>query len=53
MDRHIAGRAEIEEDILSFEVPDDALERTAGGGDARALTWMYCTQVWYNCGWPQ
>jgi hypothetical protein len=53
MDRNIVEQADLNEDILTFDLPDDVLERTAGTGDARALTWMYCTHVWYNCGWPQ
>ena len=46
-------RAETDEDILTFDVPDDALERAAGVADGGAMTLVYCTHVWYNCGWPQ
>ena len=53
MDRDVADQIEIDHDILTFDVSDDALERTALIGEAQALTWMYCTHVWYNCGWPQ
>jgi hypothetical protein len=53
MNRDIADQIEIDQDILTFDVSDDALERTALIGEAKALTWMYCTHVWYNCGWPQ
>jgi hypothetical protein len=53
MDRDIADQAEIDQDILTLDVPDDALERVAASAEPRALTWMYCTHVWYNCGWPQ
>ena len=52
MDKDTSGLAEIDPDILSFDVPDDALERAAGA-DGRIVTWVYCTQIWYNCGWPQ
>ena len=53
MDRNAADRTETEEDMLTLDVSDDALERTAIIGQGNALTWVYCTQVWYNCGWPQ
>jgi hypothetical protein len=53
MDRDVADQAEIDQHILTFDVPDDVLERTAASGEPKALTWMYCTHVWYNCGWPQ
>jgi hypothetical protein len=46
----VIGRAEAEERILDYEVSDDSLERAAGD---RAITWIYCTHPWYNCGWPQ
>jgi hypothetical protein len=39
--------------IFNFDVPDDTLERAAGSAEGQAVTWMYCTHVWYNCGWPQ
>jgi len=39
--------------ILNADVPDDTLERTAGTVEGQAITWYYCTHVWYNCGWPQ
>jgi hypothetical protein len=53
MDSDVSNRAETDEDILTFDVPDDALERAAGVADGRAMTLVYCTHVWYNCGWPQ
>lgn len=53
VDRDLVDRAETEEDMLTLDVSDDALERTAIIGQGNALTWVYCTQVWYNCGWPQ
>jgi hypothetical protein len=43
---------ERDENILTLDVSDDALERAAGA-EGRAMTVVYCTQVWYNCGWPQ
>jgi hypothetical protein len=45
--------AATDEEILAFDVPDDALERAAGVSGDGAMTWVYCTQGWYNCGWPQ
>jgi hypothetical protein len=43
--------AEIDEDVLAFDIPDDALERAAAATNGRAITIAYCTQ-WYDCGWP-
>ena len=40
-------------DILNVDLPDETLERAAGIVDGRAVTWIYCTHVWYDCGWPQ
>jgi len=53
MDNDIIGLAESDEDILTFDVTDDALERAAGVSPGGAMTWVYCTQAWYNCGLPQ
>ena len=55
MDSDVIDLTGTDEDILTFDVPDDVLERAAGvsDGDGRAMTWVYCTQAWYNCGWPQ
>jgi hypothetical protein len=56
MDSDIVASTASEEDILTFltfDVPDDALERAAGVTGDGAMTWVYCTQGWYNCGWPQ
>jgi hypothetical protein len=53
MNSDVDDRVESDERILNVDVPDDTLERTAGSIDARAITWIYCTHVWYNCGWPQ
>jgi hypothetical protein len=40
-----------EEIILTVDVPDNTLERAAGAEPA--YTFMYCTNAWYNCTWPQ
>jgi hypothetical protein len=53
MDRDVTDRTETEEDMLILGVSDDALERTAIIDRGKALTWAYCTHVWYDCGWPQ
>jgi len=50
MDRETARQAEPEE-ILTFDIPDDALERAASA-EPNALTWIPCTHVPYDCGWP-
>ena len=42
---------ETDEAILTFDVPDDALERAAAVTDGREMTIAYCTD-WYHCGWP-
>ena len=44
--------AETDADILTFDVPDEALERAAGCA-ALVLTLALCTNDWYNCTWPQ
>ena len=53
MDKHVADRVDSDEIILNVDVSDDALERAAGHPQGQAVTWIYCTHVWYNCGWPQ
>jgi len=53
MNTDVTGCVESDEVILSFDVSDDTLERAGAGSEGQALTWMYCTHVWYNCGWPQ
>ena len=53
MNPDVADCVEGDEIILTVDVPDDTLERAAGSAESRAITWIYCTQVWYNCGWPQ
>jgi len=46
------GPTERDEDILTPDIPDDALERAADVAEGKITTWIYCTQAWYNCGWP-
>ncbi len=52
MDSEVTGQSESKDEILTFDVPDDALERAATA-EQSAHTWIYCTYAWYNCGWPQ
>jgi hypothetical protein len=47
----VNGLAKLGEDILTFDVSDDALERAAAVADGKAVTVGYCTH-WYTCSWP-
>ena len=40
-----------EEEVLSPDIADDALERAAAMAAERAITIAYCT-YFYDCGWP-
>lgn len=51
-DFEASGVTERDEAILAFDAPDDALQRAASVDAAKITTWVYCTQAWYNCGWP-
>jgi hypothetical protein len=53
MNSAVAEYVESDEIILNVDVPDETLERAAGDAEGRGVTWIYCTHVWYNCGWPQ
>ena len=48
----VIGQAEADEEILAFDIPDDALERAANA-EQKGFTLVYCTSPWYNCGLPQ
>jgi hypothetical protein len=52
MDGEVKSQAETDEGVLTFDVPDDALERAAGV-EQQASTWLYCTHLWHYCEWPQ
>ena len=52
MNKEIISQAEADEKILTFDVPDDVLERAASA-EQNALTVVYCTADWYTCGLPQ
>jgi len=43
--------AEPDEKILTFDVPDDTLERAAPVTDRRVIT-LFCTRDALSCGWP-
>jgi hypothetical protein len=51
-DNDVVDQAEADEDILAFDVQDDALERTAAAAwGGQGITIGVCTN-WYYCGWP-
>ena len=52
LENDVNGLTELDEDILTFDVPDDALERASGFAEERAMTWVYGTGVAGNCGCP-
>jgi hypothetical protein len=39
---------ELDEQILTFDIPDEALEQTAST-ERQAFTWIYCTGAWQYC----
>jgi hypothetical protein len=45
MNKETTSQAEADEDIFTFDIPDDALERA--GNAEQAVTWAYCTHPWY------
>ena len=51
MHSEIRELGETGEDILTIDVPDEAVERAAAVTDGRAMTIAYCTN-WNECGWP-
>jgi hypothetical protein len=52
MDGNAFKQAEADEQILVFDIPDEALERAASTKQ-QAITWIYCTHAWHSCDWPQ
>jgi len=52
MNIDVYSQAEADEQILTFDIPDDVLERAASA-EQRVFTMLYCTNPWYNCGLPQ
>lgn len=53
MDSAECDLAKTGEDILSFDVADDELERAANPADGCAFTWGYCTYPSWYCDLPQ
>ena len=52
MDDEVISHAESDEKILTFDVPDDALERAASA-EEKVFTAVYCTRaLYFDCGWP-
>jgi hypothetical protein len=49
MDSVVSDLAKTDEDVLSFDVPDDALERAAGIPEGQVFTLVYCTHDWKAC----
>jgi hypothetical protein len=49
-----SGDGSDDEKILTFDIPDESLERAASA-ERQASTWAYCTNgyYWYDCNWPQ
>jgi len=43
----VKSQAETDEDILTFDIPDDALERAANA--EQAYTLVHCTHPWHQC----
>jgi len=52
MDTDASTVAETDEDILTFAVLDDVLERAAAVSGVQVTTIGVCT-YWYPCNWPQ
>jgi hypothetical protein len=52
MDNDANRLTELDEEIFTFDLPDDALERAVAVPDGQAAhTIGYCTH-WYHCNWP-
>jgi hypothetical protein len=52
MNKERISQVKADEEILTFDVSDDVLERI-GSADQKAVTWAYCTHAWHYCEWPQ
>jgi hypothetical protein len=48
MDGEVISQTKTDDDILTLDVSDDALERTAST-ERQAYTWIYCTGAWQYC----
>ena len=47
----VIGLAELDLDVLTFDLSDEELERAAAVRDGQAITIGQCTHWWY-CSWP-
>ena len=52
MDNEVITQTKADQEILSFDVPDQLLERAANAKQG-AFTLAYCTSHWDSCGLPQ
>jgi hypothetical protein len=52
MDSNVSSPAEADEQILTFDISNEALERAASA-EPKAFTLAFCTNPWYDCGLPQ
>jgi hypothetical protein len=52
MDNEAIIQAEADEEILSFDIPDEYLERAANA-EQTGFTMFYCTNNWHSCDLPQ
>jgi hypothetical protein len=43
---------ELDTQVLTSDIPDEVLERAATA-EQQAVTWVYCTNAWHYCDWPQ
>ena len=51
-DRCVMREAETDEELLIFDVSDNALERASGVTDRQAFTLVFGTFIVGNCGCP-
>lgn len=52
MDNEVISHPETDEKVLTFDVPDEVLERAASV-EGKAFTAVYCTRaLYFDCGWP-
>ena len=52
MNKEMTSQAEVDEEIVTFDIPDALLER-AGSAEQKAFTLFYCTSPSYGCSVPQ
>jgi hypothetical protein len=52
MNNEVFSQLQVDEQILTFDVSDDAIERAAIT-EQQAITWLHCTHAWHYCDWPQ